>query len=75
MKNAITELSSLLNIDKKKDRRIMTVTAVLSSGMIKCTLNEKTEILKGSFSLNDSVIVVGSEIVGLAHKIINEYEI
>ena len=75
MKNPLTELKNILTANAKKERKIMKVVGVLSGGQVRCELNGNTQILTGNYALGDSVIVIDSQIVALAHSINNEYEV
>ena len=75
MKNPLTELKNILTANAKKERKIMKVVGVLSGGQVRCELNGNSVILTGNYSLNDSVIVIDSQIIGMAHSITNEYEV
>ena len=75
MINPLTELQAILQSNAKKERKIMKVVGVLSGGQVRCELSGNSVILDGSYALSDSVIVIDSQIVALAHSINNEYEV
>ena len=75
MKNPLTDLKNILAANTKKERKIMTVVGVLSGGQVRCELNGNSVILTGNYSLGDSVIVIDSQIVALAHSSNSEYEV